>query len=135
MEATCTFTVDEFSSVDWSPEITTNVGVGHAHMVKELRGAIAGRAITQFSYAFDDDSQTGTYVATESFEGTVDDRAGTFNFVHSATMVGGRDRQHELFVIVPGSGTGGLAGITGTGTLTIDDDGTHHIRLDYALPE
>jgi hypothetical protein len=103
-------------------------------MVKEYDGAIAGRSATQFSYAYDDASNTGTYVATESFEGTVDGRAGTFAFVHSATTRGGA-RQLELFVVVPGSGTGGLAGITGTGVLHIGEDGTHQINLDYSIPE
>ncbi len=35
--------------------------------------------------------------------------------------------------MVPASGTGALAGITGTGGLRIDDDGTHRVWLDYDL--
>jgi hypothetical protein len=135
MHATCTFRVVDFSPVEFTPEVETAVGVGHAHMRKEYDGAIAGHSQTQFSYAFDDASSTGTYVATESFEGTVDGRAGTFAFVHSATTVDGGPAHHELFVIVPRSGTGGLAGITGTGSLRVDDDGTHRISLDYELVE
>jgi len=134
METSCTFRVVDFTPVDYAPEIHVGVSVGHAHMVKEYDGAIAGRSITQFSYAYDDASNTGTYVATESFQGTVDGRAGTFAFVHSATTRGSA-REHELFVVVPGSGTGELDGITGTGGLRIDEDGTHRISLDYNLPE
>jgi hypothetical protein len=32
---------------------------------------------------------------------------------------------------VPGSGTGGLAGISGTLHLEIDDNGTHRYALEY----
>jgi hypothetical protein len=34
-------------------------------------------------------------------------------------------------VIVPASGTGELAGLTGTGRMWIEADGTHHLDLDY----
>jgi hypothetical protein len=70
----------------------------------------------------------------ESFEGTVDGRAGAFNFAHSATTTGGPQRLAELFVIVPASGAGELAGITGTGALEVDADGVHRLHLDYDLP-
>jgi uncharacterized protein DUF3224 len=66
----------------------------------------------------------------ESFEGRLDEREGAFNFAHSATTQGdGRDA--EYLVIVPASGTGALAGIHGTGGLTLDADGTHRIWFDY----
>ncbi|WP_443065640.1 DUF3224 domain-containing protein [Streptomyces sp. NBC_00557] len=57
----------------------------------------------------------------------------SFNFAHSATTLG-EDRQSEFFVIVPGSGTGELAGIIGAGGIAVDQDGTHHrIWFDYDL--
>ena len=74
----------------------------------------------------------GTYVAMESFEGTVDGREGAFNFVHSASTTGA-DRVAEYFAIVPSSGTGQLVGISGTGGLSVAPDGTHGIWLDYEV--
>jgi hypothetical protein len=68
----------------------------------------------------------------ESFEGSVAGRAGAFNFVHSATTTG-TTRESEFFTIVPSSGTGELAGITGTGAMTVEEDGTHRISFDYEL--
>lgn len=127
-----TFTVSDFVPTDHVPEIVTALGVGHAHMLKTLTGAIEGQARTQFSYAFSEATGVGTYVAMESFEGTVDGRRGTFNFAHSATT-DGVTRSDEFFLIVPGSGTGELSGITGTGALVIDGE-TERIRLDYDLP-
>ncbi|MFF4762217.1 DUF3224 domain-containing protein [Streptomyces sp. NPDC001292] len=68
----------------------------------------------------------------ESFEGTLHERRGTFHFVHSATTTG-TDRVAEFFTLVPAGGTGELAGITGSGGLAIDTDGTHRIWFDYEL--
>ncbi|HZE38997.1 MAG TPA: DUF3224 domain-containing protein [Stackebrandtia sp.] len=134
MKAEATFAVKTFEPADVSlePSITTALPVGVAVMTKHFDGDAAGRATTVFTAAFDQSSGVGTYVAMESFEGTLNGRRGTFNFAHSATTTG-TDRTGEYFTIVPGSGTGELTGISGTGGLTVDDDGTHRIRFDYEL--
>jgi hypothetical protein len=80
---------------------------------------------------YDPAGETGTYVAMESFEGSLDGREGAF-IAHAATTQG-ESRNAEYFVIVPASGTGALAGIQGTGGLAVDDDGTHRIWFDYEL--
>ena len=104
------------------------------------RARWTGRSATLFTSAFDQATGVGTYVAMESFEGSLNGRAGAFNFVHSATT-SGADRAGEYFAIVPSSGTGELAGITGTGSMTVDADGTHRIAFDsssvlvVALPQ
>jgi hypothetical protein len=136
MRASGTFKVVDFTPAPVpSPKIETAVSVGVAVMDKQFEGEVAGRAATLFTSAFDQPTNTGTYIAMESFEGTLHGRTGTFNFAHSATMSGGT-RQGEFFVvIVPGSGTGELAGITGTGGIAIDPDGTHRIWLDYDLDQ
>ena len=81
-------------------------------MEKTYTGDVVGRSATLFTSAFDAAAGIGTYVAMESFEGSLDGAPGTFNFVHSATT-GGTDRSAEHFAIVPSSGTGDLAGIRG----------------------
>jgi hypothetical protein len=101
-------------------------------MAKRYEGEVVGRSVTLFTAAFDQSTGTGTYVAMESFEGTLHGHRGAFNFAHSATTLG-EGRESEFFVIVPASGTGALAGITGTGGLAIDADGTHRIWFDYEL--
>lgn len=132
MRVAGTFAVTEFTAVHQVEEIAVGHSAGHAHMVKEFAGEIEGRALTQFSYVFDD-GPGGTYVATECFEGTVAGRHGTFAFVHSATDPGDGSRQQQFFLVVPGSGTDGLSGIRGGGAIEIDDDGTHHLVLDVEL--
>jgi len=126
------FTVGEFTPVGEPLAIEVGLPVGHARMVKQLTGDIEGRSITQFSWVHDPD-RGGTYVATESFAGSVAGRVGTFAFVHSATDDGSGARSQEFSLVVPGSGTGALSGIAGTATIEIDDDGSHRLVLDVTL--
>jgi hypothetical protein len=134
MKASGTFEVGNFTPTPVTPvpAVKTAVPVGVATMEKTYAGEVDGRSATLFTFAFDQGSGVGTYVAMESFDGSLNGRSGTFNFAHSATTHG-TDRAAEFFTIVPSSGTGELAGITGTGTLAIEEDGTHRIALDYEL--
>ncbi|HEY2792823.1 MAG TPA: DUF3224 domain-containing protein [Micromonosporaceae bacterium] len=134
MRASGTFTVTSFVPTDMvqDPAIDTGLPVGVSRIAKSFQGGITGRSSTLFTAAFDQATGVGTYVAMESFEGSVDGRHGALNFAHSATT-SGSERAAEYFIIVPTSGTGELAGISGTGGLSIDEDGTHRIWFDYEL--
>ncbi|OKI16786.1 DUF3224 domain-containing protein [Streptomyces sp. CB03911] len=134
MRASGTFTVKSFVPTELvpSPAVPTGVPVGVATMEKQFEGEVAGRSATLFTAAFDQATGVGTYLAMESFEGSLNGRQGAFNFAHSATT-GGTDRSNEFFVLVPSSGTGELAGITGSGGLTVEADGTHRIWFDYEI--
>jgi hypothetical protein len=133
MRASGTFKVADFSPAPVpSPAIETALPVGVATMEKQYDGEITGRSVTMFTAAFDQATGTGTYVAMESFEGALNETTGAFNFAHSATTLG-EGREGEFFIIVPASGTGALAGITGAGGMTVEADGTHRIWFDYEL--
>jgi hypothetical protein len=126
MRAAGTFTVKSFvpTELEPKPAVATGTPVGVATMEKAFEGEITA--------AFDQESGCGTYVAMESFEGSVNGLEGTLNFAHSATT-SGSDRSAEFFTIVPGSGTGELAGITGAGGLSVDTDGTHRLWFEYEI--
>src|SRR5689334_8730558 len=132
MRATGQFSVESFTPAGLEPAvaIATALPIGVATMLKRYEGDVTGTSATIFTAAFDQSTGVGTYVAMESFEGSLDGVAGTFNFVHSAST-SGSDRAHEYFLIVPSSGTGGLATIRGTGGLAVDADGTHRTWFDY----
>jgi hypothetical protein len=134
MRAAGTFTVKAFVPTELvpTPAVPTGVPVGVATMEKYYEGDIVGRSATLFTAAFDQTTGVGTYVAMESFEGSLHDRTGAFNFAHSATT-SGSDRTGEFFVIVPSSGTGELAGISGAGGMTVEADGTHRVWFDYEI--
>jgi len=134
MHLEATFTVTHFTPADVSAAdpVVTGVSIGAATMGKQFAGDVVGRSATMFTSAFDPARGNGTYLAIESFEGTVDGRGGTFAFVHGASTHG-QDRFDEHFALVPGSGTGALVGISGSGALWVDPDGTHRLRLDCTL--
>ncbi|MFT4296586.1 MAG: DUF3224 domain-containing protein [Micropruina sp.] len=135
MHASATFTVHDWAPtpVVPVPEVVTGTPVGVATMRKVFTGTVDGQSSTIFTAAFDQTTGTGTYLALESFQGQIDGKSGTFVFGHSATTTG-TDRLAPFFVVVPTSGTGELSGITGTGELIVDPDGTHRLELDYQLP-
>jgi hypothetical protein len=135
MRATGTFSVLSFVPAQVTPPplaVATGVPVGLSTMEKQYDGEVTGRSATLFTAAFDHAQGVGTYLAMESFDGSLNGIAGTFNFAHSATTHGS-DRVAEHFTIVPGSATGGLTGIAGGGGIGIDDDGRHSIWFDYDL--
>lgn len=136
MRAIAPFTVSSFVPAEITPppaDVQTARPVSLAILTKEFDGQITGSSVTLFTAAFDQAIGAGTYVAMESFEGTVNGLTGTLNFAHSATTTGS-DRVAEFFTIVPGSGTGELEGITGGGGLRVTADGAHEIWFDYELP-
>lgn len=71
------------------------------------------------------------YVAIERVTGALQGRTGSFALQHSGTLQNGQP--HLIVFVVPGSGTGDLAGISGALTITIAD-GAHSYKLDYSLP-
>ncbi|MET9222484.1 MULTISPECIES: DUF3224 domain-containing protein [unclassified Streptomyces] len=134
MRATATFTVKAFVPTELKPgpAVSTALPVGVATMEKHYEGEATGRSATLFTSAFDQTTGVGTYIAMESFDGSLHGRQGSFNFAHSATT-SGNDRTAEFFTIVPSSGTGELAGIVGAGGMAVEADGTHRIWFDYQL--
>jgi hypothetical protein len=135
MRAEGTFHVASFVPAEIQPSpaaIEVGIPVGTAVMEKQYEGDVSGRSATVFTSAFDMGTGVGTYVAMETFEGRLGDRAGGFAYVHSATTTGS-DRRNELFVIVPSSGTGDLAGISGGGGMAVAPDDTHLVWFDYEL--
>src|SRR5690349_21456727 len=72
------------------------------------------------------------YVAIEVASWQLGERVGTFVLQQLGTMSGGA--QQLTYVVTPGSGTGGFAGISGRLDLDVRD-GQHHYDLVYELPD
>jgi hypothetical protein len=130
----------EFSVPSFAPTTLANepkqaetaVPIAMAIMEKRYTGGVEGRSATVFTSAFNHETGVGSYVAMESFEGSLGGRAGSFVFLHTATTHG-TDRSAALLGIVPGSGAGELAGIDGGGGIAIDADGTHRVWFEFEL--
>jgi uncharacterized protein DUF3224 len=75
---------------------------------------------------------TGGAVAMEKVTGRLNGRSGTFVLQHSGTMEQGTTTSWSI-AVVPGSGTGELAGLSGKMEIIIEN-GKHSYVFDYTLP-
>jgi hypothetical protein len=93
----------------------------------DLEGAAQGQMLTNGVSA----TGSGVYVALEKFTGTLKGRSGTFFLHHTGIMT--RGTPQLTITVVPDSGTGELAGISGTMTVKIVDK-KHTYDFEYTLP-
>lgn len=75
---------------------------------------------------------SGAYVAIEKVTGILKGRTGTFVLQHSGTMT--QNKPQLTITVVPDSGTGQLAGITGRMNITVAADGKHSYDFEYTVP-
>ena len=107
------------------------VPLGQMDIAKSFTGDLAGTSAGTMLAAVTAVKGSAAYVALERFSGTLHGRAGTFVLQHRGVM--DRGAQSLQIEVVPDSGTGELAGLSGRFELTIVD-GRHDYVLDYALP-
>jgi len=104
--------------------------LGRMLLHKTFSGDLAGRGEGQMLTAVSDTPGSAGYVAIERFVGTLHGRSGSFVFQHSGTMDKGA--QALSITVVPGSGSGELAGLSGRFALRIEG-GQHFYEFDYKL--
>ena len=114
------------------PVALDGVSLGRMSLAKEFTGDIVGTSSGQMLTALTPTKGSAGYVAMERVSGTLHGKRGSFILQHSGTM---KEGQQTLSIsVVPGSGTGSLAGIEGVLKLEIVD-GNHNYELEYMLPE
>ncbi|MEV6614334.1 DUF3224 domain-containing protein [Streptomyces sp. NPDC051051] len=92
-------------------------------------GDLAGDGILEYLMVYAADG-TATYVGLQRFEGRLGEAQGTF----VARIEGAfTSAAAETWTIVEGSGTGGLSGISGTGSVRSLDEKTAEYTVDYTL--
>ena len=107
-------------------------GLGRFSIDKEIHGDLEATTKGEMFSGGDYKLGAAGYVAIEEVTGSLAGKKGTFALQQMATM--DKNGQKMNVVVVPGSGTGELKGISGTFTITIAD-GKHSYDLDYELPE
>lgn len=106
--------------------------MGRMSLDKQYHGDLEGTAKGEMLYASSTGVQgSGSYVAVERVTGKLHGKTGSFALAHKGTMAGGK--QQMDIAIVPDSGAGELAGISGTLKIIIAD-GKHSYELEYTLP-
>ncbi|WP_055535280.1 DUF3224 domain-containing protein [Streptomyces alboniger] len=129
--ATGSFT---FAAWDEQPVAGAEGGprIAHAAVANDYSGAIeAAGTSCEYTIAYTSET-TGGYVGYEFIEGTLDGHKGSFVIEQHGSFVA--DGIECAFTVVPGSGTGELAGLTGTGTFTArHGEKSTPYTFDYAI--
>jgi hypothetical protein len=122
-----TFTVDVHPLTPAPAE-----GLSRFSTDKQIHGDLEATSKGEM-FAGGDAKQGGAgYVAIEVVTGTLSGKKGSFALQHSATM--DQSGNKLSVIIVPGSGTGELKGITGTFDIKIAN-GQHSYDIEYTLSE
>lgn len=113
-------------------EATNGTAIGRYALDKQFHGDLEAVSKGEMLGAGCPATGTAGYVAIEQVTGTLNGRAGSFALQHFGTM---EDNKFELTVkVVPGSGSGDLAGISGAMQIVVAN-GKHTWKFDYTLPE
>ena len=106
--------------------------LGRMTLDKQYHGDLEATGKGQMLTAGSAVKGSGAYVAIEKVSGTLQGRTGSFVLQHSGIMTQGAPQL--IISVVPDSGTGQLAGITGKMTITIAAGGKHSYDFEYTLP-
>ncbi|MGP3689755.1 DUF3224 domain-containing protein [Streptomyces sp. IBSNAI002] len=93
-------------------------------------GAIEGEGVQEYVMFYRSDEST-TFVGLEQITGRLGGRSGSFVLQHTGELTG--TAAVVTWTVVPGSGTGELTGLTGSGgfTATHDEGGNAEYTLDH----
>ena len=103
-------------------------GLNEIRVVQTFHGDIEGAGRVRFLQALRADG-SASFVGIEHVTGTLAGRAGTFLLQDEGTVSG--DRVEGRWFVVPGSGTGDLAGLRGEGSFAAKLGEHAHWVLDY----
>lgn len=124
-EATGTF------EVRLTPVESGDSPIGTLSIDKTFQGDLQGTSVGQMLAFRTPVEGSAGYVAMERVTGTLAGRHGSFTLQHNGLM--DRGTPSLAVVVVPGSGTDGLSGLTGTMEIIVSP-GRHDYRFHYGLP-
>lgn len=110
---------------------TPGATLGRLRLDKHYHGELQATALGQMLSAMTATQGSAAYVAIEHVTGTLHGRSGSFVLQHKGVM--NRGAQQLEIIVVPDSGTGDLAGLSGRMGIRISE-GRHYYDLDYSLP-
>jgi hypothetical protein len=118
--------------VKLTPQEGADASLGRMSIDKQFHGDLEGASKGEMLTAGTGVKGSAGYVAIEKVSGTLHGRSGTFILQHSGTMT--RGTPQLVITVVPDSGTGQLAGLTGKMAIEITD-GKHFYDFEYTLAE
>lgn len=119
-----TFEIDNWDETPYDER--DGVKLARTRVTKTFRGEVEGTSTAELLMTYVADEGVA-YVGLERITGSVHGQAGSFVLHHTAGSSG------ASWTVVPGTGTGKLAGLAGEATITVGSDGGHSFALDYDL--
>ena len=113
-----------------APEEGDTSGVGRLLLDKQFTGDLAGSSKGQMLAISSAVEGSAGYVAMEQVTGTLQGKSGGFALQHFGTMTRGAPELNVM--VVPDSGTGELAGLSGKMQIIIAE-GKHSYEFEYEL--
>ena len=110
---------------------TEGAKLGRMSIDKHFHGDLAATSQGEMLSAMTETNGSAGYVAIERVSGKLHGRSGSFVLQHNATMT--RGEPYLNIIVVPDSGSGELAGLSGTMNIIIAD-GRHSYEFTYELP-
>jgi hypothetical protein len=111
-------------------EVAADAMLGRMLLTKKFTGDLRASARGQMLSAMTTVKGSAGYVAIDQVSGELDGRKGSFVLQHSGAM--NRGVQSLTIMVVPDSGTGELAGLSGTLSIHIID-GKHFYDFIYSI--
>ena len=112
-------------------QIARTANLGRLTIDKRFHGDLEASAKGEMLATQSEVKGSAGYVALERVTGKLQGRSGSFVLLHSATMQ--RGTPESTITVVPDSGTGELAGLTGSMRIKVAADGSHSYEFDFRI--
>lgn len=125
--ANCRFAIKSWDEKPYSegedlPKLT------RATVTKTFSGDLEGEGQVEYLMMYRSDGTAG-FVGLERVTGRLAGKTGSFVLQRTGVFEGGHAR--ESYVVIPGSGTGQLAGLSGEGATSVGHGMEHPFALEY----
>jgi len=120
----------QLAPVDMHAESANGNALGRMTLNKSFEGELSATSTGEMLSAMTGTEGSAGYVAIEHVVGTLAGKTGSFVLQHFGIMNRGADRL--VLEVVPDSGTGDLAGLSGSMAIEITD-GQHFYKFDFEL--
>jgi len=127
--ATGSFTVDSWDEAGYE-ELEGGAKLTEANVTQTFEGSLAGQGSVRWLMSYRPDG-TAQYVGLQRFEGTLDGLRGSFVAETSGNF--DNERARWTLTVIPGTGTGELAGLEGSGTFEAPHGGSASFDFDYQV--
>ncbi len=123
------FAIQSWDEQPWSegqdpPKLT------RATVTRTYTGDVTGKGRVEYLMIYREDG-SAAFVGLERVDGRVAGRSGSFVLQRTGVFEGGQAK--EAYSVVPGSGTGELAGLVGEGSSAVGHGMEHPFALDFEL--